>query len=169
MNKTKILALIFVPFGSFLSIVSIFSNREILEEIYQQMGIYNINLTPFTIISVSITVILFIIAMTNLIRNKKHIAVGILLLLFSNLLSGIFYLIWRVEDERSYSELGQTVSSVSWICPNCGRKNYYNEVCECGTDKPIELKPNKEKTICPDCLSENDKDAIYCSKCGKKL
>ena len=168
MNGTKIAAFIFVPFGTFISIVSTLYYNKALEVIFPGIELEPINLFS-VIVSISISVLLCAIAITNLVRDKKHIAVGILLLLFTNILSGIFYLIWRVDTPSN----NESVSSVGWICPQCGRKNYYSNKCNCGyikkdnDDLIIDIEPSKKK--CPYCNHENDSDAIYCSNCGKNL
>ena len=159
MDRRKILALIFIPIGMILSILNNIVNYDTLYEIF----IDNTN-----IIIISMSVLSFIItffAILSIRRNRKFIVIGVLLVLFSAVISGIFYFIWKEENVVKTDD--GTVASISWVCPDCKKVNYYNTVCECGHIKGEEM--NENENICPFCGYSNDTDAIYCVKCGKRL
>ncbi len=144
-NTSRKLALIFVPVGTIISIIINFS----LNKFYSEVLRINVSNT-FLIISAIIAIIIMIIAIVSIASNSKYIFIGVLLIIFCGAIAGVFYLTW--QEETTY-ESAKSVASSYWLCPKCGKRNYYGNKCACGYEK----HDNKYES-----------HSWYCPKCGLK-
>ena len=166
-NKTdvvKILAYIFIPLGTIVSLFFTYYNFK--ETIGYVIGLIIMIATMLLSISIMIAGIL------SLVNQNKSIVLGVFLIICCSFLGGIFYLTWR--NKTPSVDPDSSSSSLSWFCPKCGKKNYFKEECECGYIKKKDYidnnnNNNKSYSICRKCNHINDKDAIYCVRCGEPI
>lgn len=160
MDRKKRLALIFVPVGMVLSILSNILNYDLLSEAFLEN-------TMVIVITISmISVIASTLAIVSILRNRKFVVLGIILIMFSSVIGGVFYFVW--QEEKPVFTNSESVASVKWICPKCHSENYYNHICDCGYVKE-ETTFKQNDRVCSKCGFENSDDANYCSNCGNKL
>ena len=169
MNKSKKTSITFILISSIINILFAFLPYLLEEEFDNRMLLSDI-------IGSSIVIVLCIISIITIKRNYRSIAIGILDIIFCGILAGIFYFTWVSDSSFIVKMKNESASSISWVCPNCNKTNYYNTECSCGykkDDNIIDLKEDDfsfdSEKICPFCNEENKSDAIYCTKCGNKL
>ena len=155
MSRRKIIALIFIVLGTAYSIIYTNLNIDYLIEL---MGDGVKNIVLFTTIA---SIIFATLSIISILKNKKLILLGVMLILFCGVIPGVFYFIWRPDEVHLTTN--ESVSSLSWVCPNCNKVNYYTYTCSCGYEKA------HDKKVCSSCGAENMDNAVYCSRCGQKL
>lgn len=84
--------------------------------------------------------------------------------------------ICKVEREIQdlYSKIGQ--STYQSRKDSCKNEEYIDSLCDRVEDKlqylnelKIEIADKKDKVICCNCNQQNEKENIYCKRCGSKL
>lgn len=112
------------------AIVSLFSMGEIRQYLMDILGpeyfdeaatVVTASDVVSTITSIAITSLFVTLACLNIAKDEKHTAVGVCLLLFSNLISGILYFIYFSKASSKVEKHESNSSGVNF-CPNCGGK-----------------------------------------------